>query len=288
MKAIISDIHGNLEALCNVFSDIDKNEVDEIICLGDIVGYGADSEACIDLIMDRVNCIVLGNHDNALINGPVGFNKVAADIINLTHKKMLPPELALESLSMESECFELCFEPSYYSCSHAGKKSNCYLQHHSKSKRWDFINNLPSKIDKDGILYVHGSPLNPTYEYVLPDKFQRWDPKRISTMFELFETISFCGHTHHPCAILSNTDCFYPEEHEYVFYVKEGEKCLVNVGSVGQPRDRDPRASYVLYDEVKRTIQWRRIEYNIEGAAKKIEKMCGKGNYCAKRLFLGR
>lgn len=282
MKAIISDIHANLEALCNVCEDIEKHNVDEIICLGDIVGYGADSEACTDIIMDKVNHTIMGNHDYALINGPEGFNPMAADVIFMTRDIMLPHE-------SNNKIIPDCFEPSYYPCLKKGKKPFCFIKKHSEHSRWKFLEKLPTTYKDGQLLYFHGSVFDPINEYTFPDKFERWwNPDRIKSMFDKIDLLAFCGHTHQPCVITSNLKCFYPEKCNYQLTLDPKEKYIINVGSVGQPRDRDNRACYLLFNEGKNTIEWRRISYDIETAMKKTEAMCGRESWCALRLMLGR
>lgn len=280
MKAFISDIHANLEALCAVFSDIEQQQVDEIICLGDIVGYGADPEACVDMVMQRADKTVVGNHDDALMNGPVGFNPIAADIIRLTHDRMEP---------LVEETAPDCFEPRFYPCAHEQKDPPCLIMEHSEQYRWDFLKELEKKIYDTSLLYVHASPLQPIHEYVFPDKFvSSWKPHRIEELLQHVDWLAFCGHTHHPCAISSTLSCRYPEGAAFTLTLNQEEKYIINIGSVGQPRDNDNRACYMLFDEENRAVTWRRVAYDIATAAGKIEGMCGKGNWCAYRLTLGK
>ena len=283
MKAFVSDIHANLEALCEVFRDIDEQNVDEVICLGDIVGYGAEPVACVDFILQRSVKTLMGNHDFALLYGPVGFNPIAADAIQITHEIMEPHVKDAPGVLPE------CFEPHFYTCAHNHKDPQCLIMEHSEGYRWDFLKKLDNMIRDDNLLYVHASPLQPVYEYVYPDKFATtWNPERITQLMEKVDWLSFCGHTHHPCAISSTLKCIYPERVGYTLELNPEEKYIINVGSVGQPRDRDNRACYLLLDEENHTITWRRVEYDIETAIKKIEAMCGKDSWCGYRLRLGK
>jgi predicted phosphodiesterase len=282
MKAFISDIHANLEALCNVLEDVEKHSIDEIICLGDIVGYGADPVACIDQIMSKADVTILGNHDNALINGPEGFNPLAAEIIELTQKIM-------DHGQADEDNVPDSFEPKFYECPCENKKPNCMIMEHSEDSRWIFEKDLPVSIEAGNLLYVHGSPLDPVNEYVLPDKFERaWNPERLKYMFDKIDKLAFCGHSHIPCAITSDYRCVYPVDCDYRLSLDKNKKYIINAGSVGQPRDRDNRACYLLFDEERYTIEWRRIPYDIEAAMKNIEDMCGKENWCSVRLMLGK
>ncbi len=282
MKAIISDIHANFKALCSVFEDIEKQSVSEVICLGDIVGYGADPEACVDAIMEKTQTTLVGNHDYALIHGPIGFNPIAADVIRMTREIMMPHE------SVENETPD-CFEPEYFPCVNHGGEPTCLILKHKDKSRWSFIEKLIAESSENSVLYVHASPLEPTHEYVYPDKFESmWNPSRINEMLNKVDWLAFCGHTHHPCAISSTMKCYYPEQCDYHLALDPEEKYIINVGSVGQPRDRDPRSCYLLYDEDAHTITWRRVAYNIDTTIKKIESMCGKDNWCGYRLRLGK
>ena len=134
-RAIISDIHANLEALTAVLAHIKDQGIDEIVCLGDMIGYGPDPLACLDAVMSNCKTTILGNHDQAAIFDPEGFNPVALRAIFWTRTQ-------LESTADGVE------------------KSN---------KRWDFIGELPRRHDEGEILFVHGSPRDPTNEYVFPE-----------------------------------------------------------------------------------------------------------------------
>jgi predicted phosphodiesterase len=282
MKAIISDIHANLEALCAVIADIDRNNVDEIICLGDIVGYGADPEACVDLIMDKAAITLMGNHDLALLDGPIGFNPIAADLIRMTRERM-DPQMHPEKKA------DLPDDVSYFPCADDACGPKCLICNHSEEVRWRFLGALPEKHLDDTALYVHASPLNPVHEYIFPDKFARmWNPERIRELCSAVPKVAFCGHTHRPCAITSTLLCYYPENVGYTLKLNADTKYIVNTGSVGQPRDGDARSSYVLFDEGAGTITWRRVAYNIDATVKKIDEMCGKNNFCGWRLRFGK
>jgi predicted phosphodiesterase len=134
LRALISDIHGNLEALKAVLADIRTKGVTEIYCLGDIVGYGPNPAECIDLVMD-LNMCLLGNHDQAALFDPEGFNAGAERAIFWTRS-------VLEQ--------------------GVGPKAE---------KRWDFLGELHRRFrDEDTrTMYVHGSARNPLNEYVFPD-----------------------------------------------------------------------------------------------------------------------
>lgn len=278
MLAILSDIHGNLEALNSVFDDLKDFPVDTIICLGDIVGYGPDPEACTDVIMEKASITLMGNHDFALIHGPQGFNPIAAESIYSAQNRMKP-------------VFGLLTPPREppYRCVPVGISPPCLVPTHSRSIRWKFIKSLPSRSERDDILFVHASPLEPISEYVFPDAYTGiWDPDRITNLMSAFKRLCFCGHTHIPCAISSELECVYPKECDYRLALDPSHKYIINAGSVGQPRDHDNRASYLLFDETQQLIIWRRVGYDFTTTGMKLEEMCGKDNWCAVRLLTGR
>jgi len=237
VKALISDIHGNLEALTAVLKDIDAQNADEICFLGDVVGYGPDPEACIDLVQERCKVQLMGNHDYAMLNAPVGVNKVAAGAIVCLRSRM---------------------EPGTYSMSW-------------KRRRWKFLEELHLRCTEGTMLFVHASPRDPVMEYVLPSD-PLYHPEKCASIFERVERFAFCGHTHFPGVMTPEPRFQTPDElgGKYIF---GEEKAVINLGSVGQPRDRDPRACYALLGDDK--VEWRRIEYDYN---KTIEKI--KANSC--------
>ena len=260
MRALISDVHANLEALTAVFADIDSQaeggrDVTDIFFLGDLVGYGPDPEACVDLVAERCDVALKGNHDFALIHGPYGFNYIAAEAIDCTRHTMLP---------------------------------RCLSMDRKKKKRWRFLDALLDQYRENDVLYVHGSPLDPLADYVFCAKSQvMWNEEKLAEVFDKVERLMFCGHTHHPCLIYDTMECFLPAEVDYEVTVDPERKAIVNVGSVGQPRDQDNRASYVLFDEAARTVTWRRIPYDFETTARKIVDTGCIDHRCGERLRLG-
>jgi diadenosine tetraphosphatase ApaH/serine/threonine PP2A family protein phosphatase len=279
MRALISDIHGNLEALDAVIRDIESRHVDDILCLGDIVGYGAEPEACLDVVMARSRRALMGNHDYALLHGAEGFNPLAAEVIRLTRESMASRMAGEAGGETPPAC-----PPA-----EAGGCLPCLAVRHAAKSRWTYVEKLALTHAEDGVLHVHGSPLDPIFEYVFPDFAGRaWNPARIGDLLQAVPWVAFCGHTHFPCAIDSGLQCHYPAECNYRLILDRQRKYIVNTGSVGQPRDGDPRASYVLFDEVAHAVEWRRLPYDIAAASRKIEAMCGPGNWCARRLWSGK
>jgi len=248
VKAIISDIHSNLEGLQAVLADIKQQGVDEIYCLGDVVGYGPNPRECVDLVM-ACKVVILGNHDQGAMFDPEGFNASAERAIFWTRAQ-------LESATDKREL---------------------------KERRWEFLAERPRSHREDGTLFVHGSARNPLNEYVFPEDI--YNQRKMERIFALVERYCFQGHTHVPGVFTENMQFHSPEEIDYV-YKLDGRKMLCNVGSVGQPRDGDWRACYVLLDD--ESIRYRRVEYDVETTVKKIYAVPELENFLGDRLREGR
>jgi len=253
VKAIISDIHSNFEALQAVLKDIEKYAVTEIYCLGDVVGYGPNPRECIDLVM-QCKVVLLGNHDQGAMFDPEGFNPPAERAIFWTREQL---ESAPESRQ-------------------------------TRERRWEFLAERPRTFRENGYLYVHGSARNPLNEYVFPEDI--YNQRKMERIFALVDKYCFQGHTHVPGIFTEQSpeDLYQfasPEEVEYCHRLDD-RKTLCNVGSVGQPRDGDWRACYVLLDD--NTINYRRVEYDVEAVIKKIYAVPDLENFLGDRLRDGR
>ncbi|MEM7234217.1 MAG: metallophosphoesterase family protein [Planctomycetota bacterium] len=254
--AIVSDIHANLAAFEAVLKDIDGQSVDGIICLGDVIGYGPDPRECIKLARDfKVN--LLGNHEEAVLFGAIGFNPKAKIAIDWTR----------EQLSLDSEPPE------------------------ENRELWNFIGGL-SKDHREGkFLFVHGSPRDPTREYIFKQDFK--DRKKMDAIFAappgFTWKVAFAGHTHHPGVFAQDKPYtfFDPKEVEFQYeYSSIPGRILVNVGSVGQPRDGDWRASYVILDD--ETVRFRRLEYDVQRTLQRFRECPSLPEYLARRLREGK
>jgi len=210
-RALISDIHANLEALEVVLADIKAQGITEILCLGDIIGYGPNPRECIDLVMEHCSMSLLGNHDQGALFDPDGFNIGAERAIFWTREQ-------LESASDRA----------------------------NNEKRWEFLGELPRTHRLNEFLFVHGSPRNPLSEYIFPEDI--YNQRKMERLFQLVEKYCFQGHTHVPGVFTENYQFFPPEEIDHEYTLGEG-KVMINVGSVGQPRDGDPRACYVILED---------------------------------------
>ena len=247
MRAIISDIHANLEALEAVLTDISQQNITEIYCLGDIIGYGPNPCECIDRVMATCKLCLLGNHDQAALFDPEGFNASAERAVFWTRK-------TLESGS--------------------GAEAD---------KRWDFLGELPRVHRESPFLFVHGSARNPLNEYVFPEDI--YNQRKMERIFSLVERFCFQGHTHIPGIFTEDMNFIAPEEIDFR-YELGNQKLLINVGSVGQPRNSDNRSSYVVVDD--NMLYFRRVGYDYEKTAKKIFDIPDLDNFLGERLAEGR
>lgn len=224
--AVISDIHGNIEAFTAALKDIELQAVDKIISLGDNIGYGADSEAVIQqMITCRVTSI-LGNHELACINKKV-YKWYLGDV-----KKSLDDTLSKLS-----------------------------------SSSIDYLKGLTVNLSQYQAFFVHG---------FWPDSVRHYlhrisDSQLLNAFRHLKESICFLGHTH-------KLSLIFPEDGEVqvqplnpgLVQLKKDKKYMVNVGSVGQPRDGDSRAKYVIWDTEKYYLDIRYLDYDHQTAARKI------------------
>ncbi|MCA9176922.1 MAG: metallophosphoesterase family protein [Planctomycetales bacterium] len=247
-RAILSDIHGNLEALEAVLRDIESNHVDEIICLGDVIGYGPDPCACLDHAMS-FSVTILGNHDNGALFDPNGFSSGAERAIFWTRHQLESPVWPEED----------------------------------RMRRMDFICEMPRCRREEEFLFVHGSARNPLNEYVFPDDV--YNVRKIEKLFGMIERYCFQGHTHVPGVFTDRKDFKSPAQLNYRYELGE-HKAMINVGSVGQPRDSDPRSSYVILDDG--VVEFRRVEYPLQKTAQKIYDIPDLDNFLGERLVEGR
>lgn len=238
--AIVSDVHGNLEALTAVFERIGPD--DGVLCLGDIVGYGPNPNECLALLRNRATSTVLGNHDVAAIDnhGLAYFNPNARAAIDWTQRVLDPDHIAwLDGLSYEVRT------PEY--------------------------------------LLVHGAPVD-YFAYIL-------DKAAAAQAFKATDApLIFVGHTH----VADYYSLAADGTIGHAFFqrggridLEPGVRYLINAGSVGQPRDLNPDASFVFYDSDARTIEWVRVPYAVARTQEKIGA-AHLPDALARRLTVGR
>ncbi|MGB9690970.1 MAG: metallophosphoesterase family protein [Candidatus Sumerlaeaceae bacterium] len=221
--AIFSDIHANLPALEKVLEEIDASNVDFTVCCGDVVGYGAHPNECVELLRSRNIPTIAGNHDYAALSliDITYFNEIAKRSIQWTRKVLTP----------ENE---------------------------------DFLRNLPLSLEVADMLFVHASPRTPeAWNYVIT----LGDARQAFRSFG--QKICFIGHSHTPF-VVENFDENLTCPTSPVVELKPNARYLVNVGSVGQPRDRNPEACFALYDREKQQVEIRRVEYDLARAQQAI------------------
>ena len=230
--AIISDIHSNLEALKKALDLIASSNVQEIVCLGDIIGYGANPNECLNLVRATTPYILLGNHDEAAINlsKTEYFNPYARVAAEWTNQKLT-------------------------------------------EENSDFIKKLPYTLTLHELLFVHSSPYEPEeWHYILTSADAQMN-------FSYYPTpLCFIGHTHVPGIFC---------EDGWTRIISAGKKFLVNVGSIGQPRDQDWRLSFGVFDTESWTYENIRCEYDVKTAAEKI-RLEGLPKALADRIMVGR
>ncbi|MCR9118334.1 MAG: metallophosphatase family protein [bacterium] len=250
-RAILSDIHGNLEALEAVLADIDKQNVDQIFCLGDVIGYGPNPRECLDIVMGFDLCI-LGNHDQGALFDPEGFSSGAENAIFWTRQH-------LENLCETDE------------------------EKAAALKRLQFLGNLPRTHFEGDQLFVHGSARSPLNEYVFPEDV--YNARKIERIFSLIEGSCFQGHTHVPGVFTDDCRFQSPQELNNLYTLGK-KKAMVNVGSVGQPRDGNPLSCYLIVDDGR--LEYRRVDYPREKTIEKIHAIAQLDRYLGDRLKEGR
>jgi predicted phosphodiesterase len=239
--AVLSDIHGNRHAFEAVLAELDEVQVDELWCLGDLVGYGADPDACVELARENAAVCLVGNHDLA-VRGDIPLDE-------FSRGAELAARWTIENISPENLAFIKGLEPK--------------------------------GVEGDVGLY-HASPRDPIWEYVLSVLLAE-------LCFDVQEErIALIGHSH--VALSFNRDVGTPASGEAraagtQLDVSEGQ-WLLNPGSVGQPRDGDPRAAWLLLDTGGWTATFRRSDYDIDGAAAAI-RAARLPESLAERLFYG-
>jgi predicted phosphodiesterase len=248
--AVISDIHSNIEATTKVLEDIRSRGIEDIICLGDVIGYGPSPVKTLDVIMDSVRICLMGNHDEALLKGAHSFNQWAREAIDWTRDQL-----------REGEPDQV-------------------------KKRFNFIENMGLKFQTNGLYFVHGSPRHPTIEYILREDIYNGAYDKFEEIFASFEKCLFVGHSHTPCVISQDLEYFTLENLNYKFcYTDSAKKFIINVGSVGQPRDNDTRACYVEID--KNIIYFHRVEYDFKATKERILGIERLSNKLGERLVRG-
>ncbi len=239
---LLADIHSNLEALCSVQEAVKKIAPDKVICLGDIVGYGACPQECIDIVKANNWQVIAGNHDWA-VSGKIGidsFNPYAKEAVIWT-KDRLTADYKV------------------------------------------YLKNLPLISGYDGLTAIHASLYKPEEFKYLDNYFA------VNRDFSLLNQINkqtlFAAHTHIPSVFIRKGASLY-KDYSQTIELKDKFKYIINVGSVGQPRDRNPAGCICVYDTGKNTLNFVRVKYDIKKTQKSIIK-AGLPEILANRLKSG-
>jgi predicted phosphodiesterase len=225
---IISDIHGNLEALESVVNHA-KGSYDRILCCGDLVGYGADPNAIVDWVQGNVQAVIRGNHDKVAsgIDQMEDYNPAAVLSTIWTRKTLTPDNV-------------------------------------------EYLRALPQgPVEIDGFSMVHGSPMDED-EYIVGVH------EAVCARPFIRTPVTFFGHTHLQGGFfmrrssVKEIDKVPRDRHEATVVIDDDSSFLINPGSVGQPRDKDPRAAYAIYSLPDRLVTYHRVEYDIAKAQAKI------------------
>jgi len=238
--AILSDIHGNLESLQAALALIDP--ADEVLCLGDVVGYGPNPNECVELMRTRASTMVLGNHDVAAIDnfGLAYFNHNAREAMRWTQTVLTAENTA-------------------------------------------WLNGLGYEFRDPRFLLVHGAPIT-YFEYIL-DK-----PAAARAFAATDAPLIFVGHTHIAEAYALRPDGTIDHKHYQqggTFTLDADSRYIVNVGSIGQPRDLNPHASFAFFEPATATITINRFAYPIAQVQEKIAA-AHLPEALARRLVVGR
>jgi diadenosine tetraphosphatase ApaH/serine/threonine PP2A family protein phosphatase len=241
---IFSDVHANLEALQAVVTAFATADIERYVCLGDIVGYGANPNECCRLIRELADIVILGNHDAACCGrmDASSFN-AAARIAVERHRHMI--------------------ESTYHT----------------------WLRELPYAFEQDDLLFCHGSPFQAEQFYYILDE---GDVEIVMHAVSRRPLLLFIGHTHRGTTFVAQetSQLHIWEDGRETITVVPRDSYIFNVGSVGQPRDRDWRASYAIFDTVTKVFERRRVEYDVDTASDKIQRL-GLPVMLSERLHLG-
>jgi predicted phosphodiesterase len=238
--AILSDVHGNFEALKSVYADIQQNDVDHLVCLGDMVGYGPEPEAVVNFVVEKGIAGVVGNHELATLD-----------------------DARLEEMSGDARASILITRTLV------------------SDNTLALIGQLPRYRILDDMRFVHGMPPDSATTYL------NWvgDGEIAERMKAVPQRMIFVGHTHHPIGYsFDGMDLDLIVLQEGKIRLRRDIRHLVNVGSVGQPRDGDPRARYVIYDTEADDVDLRFVAYDVRKTADRIVAL-GFPKYNSQRLF---
>ena len=238
---ILSDIHSNYEALTKVLEVAADMNIDRLICMGDIIGYGAEPNPCCELIREHCDVTLMGNHDAAVIG------------------------------MMDTEY--------YYP---AAKHALFWTRAQLTEENFQWLYGLPYSYEWQNLGFFHSAPIMPSgFFYVVRQE----DAQAHLKVYDKLQEFNFVGHSHLTCQYLLG-DRRVEDVTGQAVKAQEDRKWIINVGSVGQPRDRDNRSCFGMFDTQAQTFEHVRVEYDIDTTADKILR-AGLDEKFAKRLFAG-
>ncbi len=226
--AVLSDVHGNIEAFKEVVASLQERNPDKIICLGDLVGYGPDPEEVVQEMIGAGYECILGNHEMALLTQE-------------GRRKM----------------------------NFQARENNVITKQLLSRSSLDYISELPTTVSMDTALFVHGFPPDSVYKYVFG--------QTAASILHLFATLEkqyfFVGHTHSLLLIgQQEKNIVKARLKKGKNFLEAGEKYFINVGSVGQPRDGDNHAKYVIWDTEEKSLEVIYCKYDYEKTIKKVNE----------------
>lgn len=237
--ALISDVHANLEALNTVLESIEAIGVDSILCLGDAIGYGANPEECANIIREKCDICLMGNHEAAVVGN-----------------------------------LDISYFTPY------AKDAALWTRNNISQETLHWASDLPLTSSMNNFTLIHGSLYQPEmFNYVQTIADAEYN-------FNVLETnLLFLGHSHQPLAFFNTKPMTYTLGPE--IELDNSDKVIVNIGSVGQPRDENPLSCYAIYDSEAKMVELFRVEYDYKKTADKIIA-AGLPEALALRLSIGR
>ncbi len=235
--AVVSDIHGNLEAFQTTLEYLHQHHISKIICLGDLVGYGPNPNECVELAQKHCTATIMGNHDHAVLGltDIDYFNEYARAAVLWTRR---------------------------------------VLHKHLKG----YLENLSMTYEEGDFLFVHSSPVDPSeWYYIFSEVEARQNFKAVP------HRVIFIGHSHVPLVFSLREGRIFKQ---LIGLNIETDRYILNVGSVGQPRDGDPRSCFVIIDDEALTAEYVRLEYPVEKTYQKIVN-AGLPHFLAQRILVG-
>jgi diadenosine tetraphosphatase ApaH/serine/threonine PP2A family protein phosphatase len=255
MLAFISDIHSNVEALTVCLREIERLQCKRIVCLGDVIGYGPEPRETLRTVMQRAEFSLLGNHEHGAMFYASDFNPRARAAIDWTRDQL--------------------------------SRRDCPREENMKF--WNYLDKMPKEHREGEMLFVHGSPRDPVREYLVPR--DATDKQKMEECFAKMGDARLCfvGHSHVPGVYLESGSFLLPADIGSEW--KVSGRAMINIGSVGQPRDGDPRSSFVTYEGGAGSggvVRFHRLEYDVQATMAKIRAIPELPDYLAERLAQGR